>query len=195
MTKNIGITGGIGTGKSYVSKIFKALGIPFYDADQQAKSIMVSNEKLILLLKDAFGPQVYLEDGTLNRKWLSSEVFNNENKLKLLNSIVHPIVIEAGKDWANRQMAPYTLKEAALLFESGSYSLLDATILVKAPLDVRIDRVMKRDNIKREEVLKRIANQMPEEEKEKLADYIIINDGVLPLLPQIEKIHKDILSF
>ena len=147
------------------------------------------------MLKEAFGSQVYLEDGALNRKWLSSEVFNDESKLKLLNSIVHPIVIEAGKDWANRQIASYTLKEAALLFESGSYSLLDATILIKAPLDVRVDRVMKRDNLTREEVLKRIANQMPEEEKEKLADYIIINDGQLPLLPQIEKIHKDILSF
>lgn len=194
MTTKIGITGGIGTGKSFVSKIFKTMGVPFYDADHEAKLIMTNNELLKDSLIAAFGPDTYFEDGSLNRKWLSAQVFNNEEKLNLLNSIVHPIVIAAGKEWSDKQIAHYTLKEAALLFESNSYKLLDYTIVVTAPLELRIERVMNRDKVTREEVLRRIDKQMPEEEKLLLADFVIINDEIQPLLPQIEKIHRTILN-
>lgn len=194
MTKHIGITGGIGTGKSYVSKVFKALGVPFYDADDEAKKIMSTDPMLKTALKEAFGEEVYFTDGSLNRAWLSQQVFQDKAKLELLNSIVHPIVIEAGRVWSENQRTPYTLKEAALLYESKSYLLLDATILVTAPLELRIQRVMQRDQVERADVIKRIDKQMPEEDKMKLADYIIINDGETPLLPQIEKIHQTLLS-
>jgi len=190
----VGITGGIGSGKSFVAKIFKTLAVPFYDADKEAKDLMVRNELIRNGLTHAFGVEVYFEDGTLNRKWLSAQVFNNPEKLKLLNSIVHPIVIQDAVDWANAQTSCYSLKEAALLFESGSYKTLDYTILVVAPVELRIERVMKRDEVSREDVINRINKQMPEEEKLKLADFVIVNDGIQPLLPQLYKIHKELAS-
>lgn len=194
MSIKIGITGGIGTGKSFVSKIFQTMGIPFYDADKEAKKIMATNVDIKNALIEAFGQQTYFDDGTLNRKWLSSQVFDNEKNLQLLNAIVHPIVIKAAEDWGNAQVTIYCLKEAALLFESGSYKSLDATILVTAPLELRIERVMQRDGVTRDAVLDRIKNQMPEEEKMKMADYIIVNDEVTALLPQILKIHQNIVE-
>lgn len=194
MSIKIGITGGIGTGKSFVSKIFQTMGIPFYDADKEAKKIMATNVDIKNALIEAFGQQTYFDDGTLNRKWLSSQVFDNEKNLQLLNAIVHPIVIKAAEDWGNAQVTIYCLKEAALLFESGSYKSLDATILVTAPLELRIERVMQRDGVTRDAVLDRIKNQMPEEEKMKMADYIIVNDEVKALLPQILKIHQNIVE-
>jgi dephospho-CoA kinase len=120
-------------------------------------------------------------------------VFNNPEKLELLNSIVHPVVIQDAVDWANTQTSCYSLKEAALLFESGSYKTLDYTILVVAPEELRIERVMNRDGVSREEVLNRINKQMPEEEKRKLADFIIVNDGIQPLIPQLYEIHKQLI--
>lgn len=190
----VGITGGIGSGKSFVAKIFKTLGVPFYDADKEAKDLMVRSELIRNGLIGAFGKDVYFQDGTLNRKWLSSQVFNNPEKLKQLNSIVHPIVIQDAVDWANAQTFCYSLKEAALLFESGSYKTLDYTILVVAPEELRIERVIKRDEVSREEVRNRINKQMPEEEKRKLADFVIVNNGIQPLLPQLYKIHKKLIS-
>lgn len=194
MPIKIGITGGIGTGKSFVSKIFQTMGIPFYDADKEAKIIMSKNHDIKVALIEAFGHQTYFEDGTLNRKWLSSQVFDNEDKLSLLNGIVHPIVIKAAEDWADSQISVYCLKEAALLFESGSYKSLDAIILVTAPLELRIERVIQRDGVTRDQVLDRINNQMPEEDKMKMADYIIVNDEITALLPQILKIHQNIVE-
>lgn len=194
MSIKVGITGGIGTGKSFVSKVFKTLGIPFYDADQEAKLIMVKDENVRRALVTTFGPETYFSDGTLNRSHLSSQVFNDSEKLALLNSIVHPAVIQAGIDWSNRQTAPYSLKEAALLYESGSYKNLDYTILVTAPEELRIQRVMQRDGSTRDEVINRMQKQMPEEEKLQYADFIIHNDGILPLLPQVLAIHHALLN-
>lgn len=188
----VGITGGIGSGKSFVAKIFKTLGIPFYDADKQAKDLMVQSEVIRDGLIHAFGTDVYLPDGMLNRKGLATQVFNDSEKLELLNSIVHPVVIQDAVDWADAQTSCYSLKEAALLYESGSYKTLDYTILVVAPEELRIDRVMKRDKVSRQEVINRINKQMPEEEKKAYADFIIVNDGVQPLLPQIYNIHKEL---
>lgn len=194
MTLKVGITGGIGTGKSFVSKIFKTMDIPFYDADLEAKLIMVKDTQVHEALVTAFGPETYFEDGSLNRAHLSSQVFNDSEKLNLLNNIVHPAVIQAGVDWSNEQTGAYSLKEAALLYESGSYKKLDYTILVTAPEELRIQRVMKRDSVSREEVLSRMQKQMPEDEKLQYADFIIHNDEVQPLLPQILAIHHILLD-
>jgi len=190
----IGITGGIGSGKSYVARIFGALGVPCYDADREAKRLMNSDLHIREALAEAFGPQVYGSDGLLDRTYLSSQVFRDCGKLDLLNSIVHPAVIRHAEDWAAAQSHPYSLKEAALLFESGSYRLLDRVILVSAPVEERIRRVMRRDSTSRAEVLRRIEKQMPEEQKAKLADFVIVNDGETPLLPQVLKINGQLTS-
>ena len=190
----IGITGGIGTGKSFVSKIFKSMGIPFYDADKEAKNIMSKSDIVRRGLINAFGAKSYNRDGALNRKWLADKVFKDPEKLQILNSIVHPVVIQNSKDWADKQRGAYSLKEAALLYESGSYKSLDYTILIAAPLDIRIKRVMKRDEISEEEVLDRMSKQMSEEEKEKYADFIIINDEIVPLISQVLDIHHIFLK-
>ncbi len=193
MSIKVGITGGIGTGKSFVSRIFKTLGVPFYDADLEAKLMMTKSPQVREALVRTFGSQTYFEDGSLNRRYLSDQVFNDSEKLTLLNSIVHPAVIQDSVDWSNRQHAPYILKEAALLYESGSYKNLDYTILVTAPEELRIQRVMQRDNVDREEVLRRMVKQMPEEEKLQYADFLIHNDENIPLLPQVLAVHNALI--
>ena len=190
----VGITGGIGSGKSYIAKVFKTLNIPFYDADREAKALMNTSEIVRQGLVEAFGTQVYQENGLLNRKWLADQVFNNVEKLALLNSIVRPVVIQHAEARGNAQQTCYNLKEAALLFESGSYKTLDYTILVVAPQDIRIKRVIQRDNVSKDEVINRINKQMPDESKMELANFIIVNDEKTPLLPQIYNIHKLLLS-
>lgn len=190
----VGITGGIGSGKSYISKVFKTLGVPFYDADKEAKALMNTSAIIRQGLIEAFGTSVYHDDGLLNRQWLANKVFNNEEQLALLNSIVHPAVIQHAVDWGKAQRTCYSLKEAALLFESGSYKTLDYTILVTAPQDIRIRRVMLRDNTSREEVISRINKQMPDGDKMELADFIIVNDEKTSLLTQIYNIHLHLIS-
>lgn len=194
MSLRIGITGGIGSGKSYVAKIFKALGVPFYDADSAAKLIMVNNEQVRAALRAGFGEAVYLADGQLNRPYLSDIVFKDAAKLAQLNAIVHPAVIQEGLDWAERQQTAYSLKEAALLFESGSYKTLDYTILVTAPIALRMQRVMERDRVSSEQVLDRMAKQLPDEDKIQLADFVINNDEATPLLPQVLALHYKFLE-
>ena len=194
MSLKIGITGGIGVGKSVVTKIFKVLGIPTYDADKEAKDIMVKNDAVRQSLVDTFGQEVYFEDGSLNREWLGKRVFADAEELKKLNAIVHPAVIKGGEDWAAAQTSIYSVKEAALLFESGSYKALDFTILVVSPLELRIERVMQRDKVDREEVLRRINKQMPEEEKEKLSDCIVYNDDEHSLIEQVMELHQKFIQ-
>lgn len=191
---NIGITGGIGSGKTLVCRIFSVLGIAVYDADREAKALMNTHPGLIDSLKEAFGDQVYGSEGELDRAYLAAEVFGNQEKLDLLNGIVHPVVIEAGVAWMNAQQGPYSVKEAALLFESGSYEANDYNILVFAPVEERIRRVMARDQVSREQVLARMDKQMPEEEKMKLADFVIYNDGSRALIPQVLALHERFLS-
>src|SRR5690606_38204395 len=193
MGLKVGITGGIGSGKSYVARIFKALGVPFYDADTEAKKLMNTDGQIRPALIKQVGEAVYLEDGQLNRAYLSSVVFTDEKRLQALNAIVHPVVIQHGTDWAEAQSYPYSLKEAALLFESGSYKSLDYTILVTAPLEMRIKRVVKRDAVSREQVLDRINKQMPDEKKSEIADFVIVNDENVPLLPQVLTLHQQFL--
>ncbi|WP_254527951.1 MULTISPECIES: dephospho-CoA kinase [unclassified Sphingobacterium] len=194
MGLKIGITGGIGVGKSVVTKIFKILGIPTYDADREAKDIMVKNDAVRQSLMKTFGKEVYFEDGSLNREWLGKRVFGDAEELKKLNAIVHPAVIKDGEDWAAAQTSIYSVKEAALLFESGSYKALDFTILVVSPLDLRIERVIQRDKVDREEVLRRINKQMPAEEKEKLSDCIVYNDDEHSLIEQVMELHQKFIQ-
>lgn len=190
--KKIGITGGIGSGKTYVASVFQSFGIPVFNADIQAKKIMTSSKKLIKLVKEEFGNDIY-KNSELNKEKLASIVFSNSDKLQKLNSLVHPIVKEEFNNWYKKQTSPYVIKEAAILFESNSHIGLDAVICVSAPLDLRMKRLLNRDDYSEKEIKKRIENQIPQEEKQKLSDYIIVNDEKELLLPKIIKIHKELL--
>ena len=189
----IGITGGIGSGKSTVSKIFETLGVPVFDADAAAKKIMDEDELLKEKMKAAFGNEVYV-DGKLNRKYLADIVFNNNDQLAILNALVHPASVEAGLQWAAKQTAPYIIKEAALLFEAASGFNLDIVIGVYAPKALRIQRVMQRDNITREAVVARMDKQIDEELKMKLCDFVIVNDEQQLVMPQVLQLHEKFLS-
>ena len=184
----VGIAGGIGSGKTIICHVFKVLGIPVYNADLEAKLIMNKSDQVRLAVMQEFGDEAY-SNGELNRAFLAAQVFNDAAKLAQLNRIVHPAVIQAAEDWADVQTAPYSLKEASILFESGSYKKVDYSILVTAPIEIRIARVMERDQVTREQVLARMNNQMSDEEKTKLADFVIINDGITPIIPQVMALH------
>lgn len=187
----VGITGNIGSGKTTVSKIFEVLGVPVFYADDEAKDVMVKDAELIAGIKQAFSEQSYFEDGSLNRKHISSIVFNNDDELKKLNALVHPAVFRAFDSWVLQfKDAPYVLKEAALLFESSSYKMCDKTIVVTAPLEIRIARVMQRDHLSKEEILSREAKQFTEEKKIELADFVIKNDNSELVIPQVLKLHE-----
>jgi len=185
----VGVTGGIGAGKSLVCRIFEVLGVPVYYADEAAKELMQQNEKLIAELKIHFSDDVY--DGVnLNRKYLSNLIFNNPEKRELLNTIVHPYVIQDGIDWMKKQQSPYAIKEAALIFESGSQESLDFIIGVFAPNSLKILRTIKRDRSTREEVLQKIESQIEDGIKMKLCDDVITNDEHHMLVPQVIAIHE-----
>jgi dephospho-CoA kinase len=171
------------------------LGIPVFYADDEAKKVMVTDEVFINAIKSAFGEISYFTDGTLNRKHIAAIVFNNDAELKKLNSMVHPAVFRAFDAWLNNfDDVPYVLKEAALLFESDSYKFCDYTVMVQAPLETRIKRVMQRDGLTRDEVESRNSKQFSEEKKTQLADYIIKNDGTQLVIPQVLELHKRFLS-
>ncbi|GGC21355.1 dephospho-CoA kinase [Parapedobacter defluvii] len=194
MQLKIGVTGGIGSGKSVVCRIFNVLGIPVFDADAEAKRLMTIDASLRNAIRAEFGTEAYHEDGTLNRPYLADQVFNDEQRLKILNGLVHPVVIRKGEQWAQQQKAPYTIKEAALLFESGSFKLNHYTILVSAPVGIRIERVMQRDGVTAEQVKARMERQWPDERKRQLADFVIVNDGIQALIPQVLALDKQFRS-
>lgn len=188
--KKVGITGGIGSGKTTICQLFEILGIPIYYADDRAKALIVENETVKAKLVEAFGKETYLPDGSYNRSYIANIVFADKKELEKLNHIVHPAMYQDGLDWHNAQEGvPYTLKEAAILFESKGNLHMDKTILVVAPEDIRIERVLKRDNSTIEAIKARIDKQLPDAEKIKLADFIILNDGKAPLVSQVLKIH------
>ena len=189
----VGITGGIGSGKTTVAKIFEVLGIAVYYADDAAKRLMMEDAALKEKIEQAFGKDVY-DNGILNRAKLSSLVFNNPEKLALLNSIVHPATIADADKWMQQQTTPYVLKEAALIFESGSNKMLDKVIGVFTSAEQRIQRVMQRDNISEEAVKTRMNKQMNENEKMRLCDYVINNDENELVIPQVLKIHELLLD-
>jgi len=192
----IGITGGIGSGKSLICKVFEVLQVPIYDADTMARKLMNSDAMLIDQIKQEFGTLSYHGDGSLNREYLGKEVFNDPGKLEKLNQLVHPRVAVDSEHWIERNKAhPYVVREAALLFESGSYKLLDKIIVVTAPENLRVWRVLNRDKAKRkEEVMKIIRSQMPEEEKISRADFVIHNDETELVLPQVLKLHERFIA-
>jgi dephospho-CoA kinase len=185
----VGLTGGIGSGKSMVAAIFKTLGIPVFDADAEAKKLMESNPALQSTIQQTFGVETY-SDGKLNRQYLAKIVFNNAFQLEKLNALVHPIVIEAADSWASKQKSAYVIKEAALMFESGSAANLDFVIGVFAPQHLRIKRVMDRDGLSRLEVLSRMDKQISDGIKMKLCDFVLINDEQQLLLPQVIELHE-----
>ena len=189
----VGLTGGIGSGKSTVAKIFQTLGIPVFDADAVAKSIMHTNTSVKAAVIEAFGEAAY-RDGELNRKFIADIVFKDPFQLEILNSIVHPATMQAAEEWFQQQEAPYVIKEAALLFEAGSAAGLDLIIGVTAPQHVRIHRVMQRDGVGRQEVLTRMGRQIEDTIKMRLCDVVIKNDGVQALLPQVLALHEDLLK-
>lgn len=191
----VGITGNIGSGKTTVSRIFEVLGVPVFYADIAAKDVMVKDNILITAIKDAFGKASYFEDGALNRKHIAGIVFNDEKELAILNSIVHPAVFRAFDNWVKQyNNVPYVMKEAALLFESSSYKMCDKTIMVTAPLQMRIQRVVARDGMSETEIMNRESKQFTEDKKVKLADYVIKNDNSEFVIPQVLKLHEQFLK-
>jgi len=189
----IGITGGIGSGKSTISRIFELLGVPVYYADAEAKELMNTDSIVKSAIIDLFGKNVIAEKETLDRKAISAIVFNDKNKLEKLNAIIHPTIASHFNNWLIKQSnAVYILKEAAILFESGANKQMDKVIVVTAPQQLRIDRVLLRDKTSREEVEHRINNQLPDEELVKLANYTITNDETQMVINQLLAIHKRI---
>ena len=182
--KKIGLTGGIGVGKTYVSKIFQKMGIPIFNADEQAKKCMVDDANLKEAVQLAFGENMYLK-GVLQKDALAKIVFNNTEALAELNALVHPIVKQKFEDWCSLQSTSMVIKEAAILFESDAHLGLDAVVCVSAPENLRISRVQKRDGNSVEQIQSRMSKQMPQTEKEELADFLIVNDQVQLLLPQV----------
>jgi dephospho-CoA kinase len=189
----IGLTGGIGSGKSTVARIFEVLGIPVYNADAASKKLMQENKELVAKIKNAFGEQAY-KDGILDRKYLAEIVFVNSEKLNLLNSLVHPATIKDAAEWMSKQSSPYSIKEAALIFESGSEKYLDYVIGVQAPLSLRLQRTIDRDHITIEQVKARMNHQMDEEQKMRLCNYVIVNDEQELLIPQVLELHGKLIS-
>lgn len=190
----VGLTGGIGSGKSLVCSILEKLRVPVYYADAEAKRLMNSDPVLKTQIMDLFGDKAY-SGGSLDRKYLAGRVFGDGELLASLNSVVHPAVREDFKRWADLQKGvPYVVEEAAILFESGAHRELDQAVLVYAPVELRISRVMERDGCDRESVLRRMDHQLSEEELKKLADHVIVNDGQQMLLPQVIELHHKLLK-
>ncbi|HZF66239.1 MAG TPA: dephospho-CoA kinase [Chitinophagaceae bacterium] len=189
----IGLTGGIGSGKTTVAKIFELLGVPVYYADAASKKLYHSDAELKQDMQKHFGEQIYKNE-ILDKGQLAAIVFNDEKKLALLNGLVHPRTIRDAEEWMERQTAPYVIKEAALIFEGGSASGLDFVIGVRAPKHLRIKRVMDRENISRNEVLTRMQRQIDEEIKMRLCDFVIVNDEQQAVIPQVLALHQKFLS-
>lgn len=191
----VGVTGGIGSGKSTVCRVFSTLGIPIYDADANAKKLMIHDKDLILSVKSSFGKKAYGTDGSLNRDYLAKTVFSDPIKLSKLNELVHPAVAKDFESWAFSQNTKYIIKEAALLIESGSYKKLDTLINVSTPTELRIKRIKQRDSFRtEEEIHKIINNQLSEQERKDKSDFVIKNDETELLISQILKLHQTFLN-
>jgi dephospho-CoA kinase len=189
----VGLTGGIGSGKTTVAKIFELLGIPVYYADDAAKKIMNEDEELKTAIQKQFGKEAY-DSGELNRAYLSAKVFTDPLQLEILNSIVHPATIRDAAKWMTQQKTSYTIKEAALIFESGSAELLDYVIGVYAPSQLRIKRTMERNHLGYNEVKQRMDKQLDENMKMKHCDFVIYNDEEHLLIPQVMELHQKLLA-
>ena len=191
----VGITGGIGSGKSTVCRVFSVLGIPVFESDKIARELMNTDTEIKQQLVDLFGTAVYLPDHTINRKYLAGIVFNNPSLLAQLNTIVHPVVRKTFFDWCEKQQTPYIIHEAAILFESGFYKMMDKTITVITSEHERIQRVMKRDGITLEMVNERIKNQWNDQQRMELADFVIGNNDDELVIPQVIEIDKKLRAY
>lgn len=189
----IGLTGGIGSGKSTVARIFEVLGIPVYYADVEAKRLMESDPDLIAGIEKLFGKEAYI-DGVLNRSHIAAKMFADRSLTESMNNLVHPVTITDGEAWMKKQQSPYAIKEAALIFESGTQQYLDYIIGVSAPPTLRLHRAMKRDGSSREKVMARMAQQMDESIKLKLCDFVVFNNEQQPLIPQVLALHEKFLA-
>ena len=189
----VGITGGIGSGKSLVCRILESLGYSVFYSDKESKLIKINDQEVRSALIARYGHEVYNEYG-VNKKLLSEQIFKNPDERLFVNSLIHPKVREAFEKFAGKSAKPLVFNEAAILFETGSYKSFDRTILVTAPEEIRIDRVIQRDNFTRASVQSRIDSQWKDEEKSELADGIIINDGVQPLIYQLENLVTELIG-
>jgi len=190
----VGVTGGIGSGKTLVCEVFKRLGISVYNADNEAKNILNSNTEVRKSIENYYGQDIY-QKHILSKKKLAEIIFNNTEAIQKINSIVHPVVQQNFIEWCKLQEnKPYVIEEAAIIFESGAYKELDYTINVFAPEQIRIQRVMERDRATIEDVKNRMQNQMNDDERVKLANFTIINDGTKMIIPQILEIHSKIVN-
>lgn len=195
MAIKIGITGGIGSGKSIICQLFKLLGAPVFEADVWAKELVNSHEKIKTGLIDWYGSDIYTQNGTIDRKKLAGIIFTNEIELQKVNNLIHPVVREEFQNWAEKQISPYVIHEAAILFESGFYKMMDQTILVTAPEEMRIERVSTRDGSDAKEVRERIQKQWSDDKKRPLVTFEIRNDNKTLLIPQIIKIDKQLKEY
>jgi len=193
MLLKVGLTGGIGSGKSTVAQLFEVLGIPVYYADTEARKLMNENKDLRQAIIENFGKEAYT-NGTLNRKYISSLVFSDPLKLELLNSIVHPATKKDGENWMRRQKTVYAIHEAALIFEAKVSDRLDYVIGVSSPQELRIKRAMERDHVTRDEIVKRMTKQLDEEIKMKKCDFVVINDEQQLLIPQVLELHEKLIA-
>lgn len=193
MAKVIGLTGGIGSGKSRVAEAFTALGVPCYIADNEAKNIMVENAEVKKKITALFGEKAYVNTA-LNRAFISGVVFNDPDKLAALNGIVHPAVGQHFSHWLSLQTYPYVIKEVAILFETGGQAYVDKSLLITAPKELRIQRVMERDGCSKEDILARMANQWEDAERITLADFVLHNDDWSTTAQKIQMLHSRFLA-
>ncbi|HET6769874.1 MAG TPA: dephospho-CoA kinase [Chitinophagaceae bacterium] len=193
MVLKVGLTGGIGSGKSTVAQLFEVLGIPVYYADIEAKKLMNENTELKQAIIENFGKEAYSNEG-LDRKYISSIVFSDPLKLEVLNSIVHPATKKDGEHWMHRQTTAYAIHEAALIFEANVADRLDYVIGVSSPQTLRINRAMERDHVSRDEILRRMAKQLDEEIKMSKCDFVVINDEQQLLIPQVLELHEKLIA-
>lgn len=191
--KVVGLTGGIGSGKTTVSNMFKDLGVPVYIADVEAKKLMNSSEVIKRKLIDLFGPKAY-ENNELNRTFIASKIFNGNANLEKMNAIIHPKVAKHFKQWLQKQNSPYVIKEAAIIFEHNTQSQYDAIITVIADKEMRISRILKRDGTTKDKILSIMKHQLSDGEKVKMSDFVILNDDLEHTKEQVLKIHNSILK-
>jgi dephospho-CoA kinase len=190
----VGITGGIGSGKTTVARIFEKMGVPIYIADEKAREITSTDSRIKNYIRETYGTKLFKADDSLKRKALGKIVFPDKEKLQSLNEVIHPIVAEDFQEWLSIQSTPYVLKEAAVLFESGTYNDCDYIILVVAPKELRIQRVIKRSGLSREEIESRMNHQWSDDVKIALSNFVILNGDDDNLMSQVYEIHEDLTS-
>jgi dephospho-CoA kinase len=189
----VGLTGGIGSGKSTIAAMFHELGVPVYNSDERAKHLMNTSKKIRKQLIELFGKKAYLE-GNLNRTYIAKMVFNDTDLLEQLNQIVHPVVRKDFVNWKKKQNAPYVIQETALLFENNAQELYDSVILITAPKELRIERVLSRDESTKEQIIARMNNQLDDQTKLELADFVIENIDLKTTALKVLEVHEAILN-